>query len=118
MPDAPDLTLYQYASCPYCQRVRRALRDLELSVELRDTLADPDARAAVVEHTARGTVPVLHVAGEDGGTWMPESADIVRYLYDRFGDGRRPSILSMFTPMQKLLIAAGLAWLVWQALGA
>ena len=34
----------------------------------------------------RGTVPVLRIEGDDGEVeWLPESAEIVRYLEAHFG---------------------------------
>jgi glutaredoxin 2 len=81
----PGLALYQFDSCPFCARVRRAADDLGIELELRDTLADPDNARAVVEATGRRTVPVLRIEGDEGDVeWLPESADIVRYLRDRF----------------------------------
>jgi glutaredoxin 2 len=38
-----------------------------------------------VEATGRRTVPVLRIEHDDGRVeWMPESADIVDYLRERF----------------------------------
>lgn len=83
----PGLALYQFDSCPFCARVRSAAHSLGVELELRDTLADVDNARAVVEATGRRTVPVLRIEHEDGGVeWLPESADIVRYLRDRFGN--------------------------------
>ncbi len=81
------LSLYQFDSCPFCARVRNAADSLGIRLELRDTLADPDHARAVVEATGRRTVPVLRIEGDDGAVqWLPESADIVEYLRDRFGN--------------------------------
>ena len=80
------LALYQYAGCPFCLRVRMALDELGVEIELRDTLVDPEHERALVEATGRRTVPVLRIEEEDGDVrWMPESADIVAYLRERFG---------------------------------
>lgn len=89
------LTLYHLESCMYCKRVRRATAALGVEVELRDIERDPQARAALLEAMGRTTVPVLHIEGE---RWLPESADIVRYLYDRFGQGRRPPLSVALDP--------------------
>ena len=79
------LALYGYPSCPFCARVLRAIEELDLDIPLRNTMQDADARRALVEAMGRGTVPVLRIDGEDGETeWLPESADIIRYLLDRF----------------------------------
>jgi len=41
----------------------------------------------------------------------------VRYLYDRFGDGKQPSWFAMLTPAHKVLGAAAAGWIVWQLFG-
>ena len=80
------LSLYQYDSCPYCARVRSVLDRLGLEVELRDTLMEPEYSRELIEATGRRTVPVLRIETSEGEvSWMPESADIIRYLQDRFG---------------------------------
>ena len=79
------LTLYGYPQCPFCARVLRAIEELDLDVPLRNTMQDPSFREAVVEATGRGTVPVLRIDGPDGAVeWLPESADIIRYLVGRY----------------------------------
>ncbi len=106
------LSLYHFDSCPYCARVRRALRDLELDVELEDIHRDPSAQADLVAATGRQTVPVLHVA--DGDVWMPESGDIVRFLYERFGEGRKPPLWARVNP-QWVLIGAVILFAIFLA---
>lgn len=93
---ASGFTLYHFDACPFCRRVRRAIADLGLEVELRDIRLDPQARDALLEATGQITVPVLHL--HDEGRWMPESADIVRFLYARFGEGRRPPLSVRLDP--------------------
>lgn len=91
-----DLSLYYFPSCPYCKRVLHAAEQLGVELQLRNTRTHPEHNRALVNARGRGTVPVLRIAaapsagpggaGEDGeDTWMPESADIVRYLKQRFG---------------------------------
>lgn len=94
------LALYKYDACGYCQSVLRAIADLgiEDEVELRDTLVDPAHRKALVAATGRATVPVLRIEeprdegdeGEPAVRWLPESRDIIAYLYERFGEGKEP----------------------------
>lgn len=117
VPAAPDLTLYHFPSCPYCQRVFKALAALGVSVQDIDVHQSSDAQAEVVQHTGQTAVPVLRIAGEEGDRWMPESTDIVRYLYDRFGDGKRPSMLAMLTPAHKIVGVLAVAWVLWQLFG-
>lgn len=80
------LSLYGYPQCPYCQRVLKTIDSLGLDIELCNTKAEPDYRQALLDVRGRGTVPVLRIEHEGGEVeWLPESADIVRYLEKRFG---------------------------------
>lgn len=81
---APDLALYHYDTCPFCYRVRRALSRLGVEVELRNIHENDQHRRDLVAARGRETVPVLRIARDGGDEWMPESADIVRYLEQRF----------------------------------
>jgi len=84
---AEGLTLYGYPHCPYCSRVLRAIDSLGLEIPLRNTMEDPESREALVSAMGRGTVPVLRIESPDGEVeWLPESADIIRYLMSRFGE--------------------------------
>jgi glutathione S-transferase len=85
MPAAPDLALYHYDGCPYCDKVRRALVRLGVTVELRNIHQEPEHLRALLAARGRTTVPVLRIQKPEGDTWMPESGDIVRYLEQRFG---------------------------------
>lgn len=80
------LALYVSPGCSYCSRVTRALSDLGVTVELRDTWADPRFRQELTAALGRGTVPVLRIEGADGTVrWLPESRDIIAWLKARFG---------------------------------
>ncbi len=80
-PDRDTLALYYFDGCPFCVRVRRAIDALGVEVELRNIYEDPKHLEDLREARGRTTVPVLRINGTDGQErWMPESADIVRYL--------------------------------------
>jgi glutathione S-transferase len=80
------LSLYGYPRCPFCRRVFDAAASLGLEIPLCDTQKDADHHRELIEAMGRATVPVLLIEGEAGGVeWLPESADIVRYLRERFG---------------------------------
>ena len=82
----PRLALYQYAGCPFCSRVCRAIESLGIDVELRDTMTDPQSGRELIEAMGRATVPVLRIEEPDGSVrWLPESVEIVLYLRERFG---------------------------------
>ena len=85
MHNPDDLSLYYYDGCFFCARVRQALDELGVRVELRNIIDDPQHLHALVEARGRRTVPVLRIRKDGGDEWMPESADIVRYLKQRFG---------------------------------
>ena len=72
--------LFQYRSCPFCYRVQRFLDKLELSVPLRDTLRDPQARVDLIEGGGKATVPCLRIDRQDEIIWLYESSDIIEYL--------------------------------------
>ncbi len=76
----PGLSLYHFDSCPYCRRVRDAMRRLHLEIELRDIQGQPKYREELVAATGRQMVPCLRIEQPGGVRWMHESADIVRYL--------------------------------------
>jgi len=75
-----QLALYKYESCPYCRRVLAALDQLTVNIEYRDVQADPKWRQDLQRRTRRTTVPCLLI----DDTPMFESADIVRWLQERF----------------------------------
>ncbi len=80
------LSIYGYPQCPFCRRVIDAVNSLGLEIPLRNTLEDGERRSELLAAMGRATVPVLAIEGDDGQIrWMPESADIVRYLRKHFG---------------------------------
>ena len=87
--DAPAqdrLALYYFDGCPFCVRVLRVIDALGIEVELRNIYREPEHLAALREARGRTTVPVMRITSADGEErWMPESADIVRYLQATYG---------------------------------
>jgi len=80
-----DLELYKFDSCPYCQRVFRAVERLGLPVRTRDVIEDDAAAARLVEVGGIDQVPCLFVDGKP----MYESEDIVAFLERTFAAGAR-----------------------------
>ena len=79
------LSLYGYPQCPFCARVLALIEELGIEIPLRDTMREPDHHSALLDAMGRGTVPVLRIEGAEGDdTWLPESAEIIRYLIGRF----------------------------------
>lgn len=81
----PGFSLYHEESCPHCLRVRRALEQLGIALELRDVRRQPRFRRELLRATGRATVPCLRIDGSGGAVlWMHESREIVEYLEERF----------------------------------
>ena len=82
------LTLYARGGCGYCHRVLRAMDRLGLDVEVRNIWQGEAAARELFQATGRLTVPVLRIRDAGGDTrWLPESADIIRYLETRAAGG-------------------------------
>ena len=85
---AQHLQLYEFEACPYCRLVREALTELDV-----DALIYPSPhggqrfRPKVARLGGKQQFPFL--VDPNSGESMYESADIVDYLYRRYG-GRRP----------------------------
>ena len=80
-----QLVLYQYTTCPFCIKVRRAIKRLSLNIEFRDTQHNDAHRSQLLEGGGEVKVPCLKINHENGETtWMYESNDIVRYLEKEF----------------------------------
>ncbi len=78
------LALYQIYACPFCVKTRRAIRRLNVSIEIRD-IKNLKYREALETQGGRVKVPCLRM--EEGGEakWLYESDDIIRYLNAQIG---------------------------------
>ena len=84
--DIDQLALYQTIACPYCVRVRVAISNLDLELEIRDVGLDNGARHELMDGGGSLQVPCLRIARDEGDVrWMYESRDIVAYLERHFG---------------------------------
>ena len=79
------LAIYQFYACPFCVKTRRALRRLNLPMELRDAKNDPTHRAALESGGGKIQVPCLRIDGDGETRWVYESKEIIAYLEGRFG---------------------------------
>ena len=80
-----SLTLYQYEACPFCVKVRRAMKRQSLNIQTRDVKRSNSAREELVTGGGNLKVPCLRIDNGDSGVqWMYESSDIVAYLGQRF----------------------------------
>jgi glutathione S-transferase len=103
-PERP-LELYEFEGCPFCRKVREALSILDLDAVVYPCPKNgPRFRPEVVRRGGKALFPYL--VDPNRGIEMYESDDIVRSLFETYGDGTVPRILGMpiFTD-----VASGLA---------
>ncbi|MBR9869236.1 glutathione S-transferase N-terminal domain-containing protein [uncultured Amphritea sp.] len=75
------LSLYQYEACPFCVKVRRALRRNGLNIEIRDAKKVEQYRNELLQGGGKLKVPCLRIdEGQGNVSWMYESSDIIHYL--------------------------------------
>jgi glutaredoxin len=80
-----QLQLYISRGCGFCSRVLRVIAELAIEIKTRDIYADRSAFSELIAARGRATVPVLRCTAGEVDRYMPESADIIRYLRTRFG---------------------------------
>jgi glutaredoxin len=79
------LTLYQYKACPFCVKVRRAMKRQSLDIETRDAKRCETARDELLAGGGKLKVPCLRIDDGYGRvSWMYESKDIIGYLEGQF----------------------------------
>jgi len=77
------MTLYQYKTCPFCIKTRRAIERLSLTIETRDAQREGENRQQLLEGGGKIKVPCLKIMDENGAPiWLYECNDIIRYLQD------------------------------------
>jgi glutaredoxin len=79
------LSLYQFEGCPFCIKVRRKIKRLNLNIDLRDAQFNPSFKKELIEQGGQFQTPCLRIVNEDATVqWLYESSDIVSYLDKRF----------------------------------
>ncbi|MFB6089953.1 MAG: glutathione S-transferase N-terminal domain-containing protein [Halobellus sp.] len=81
----PAITLYRLQACPYCERVVRVLNDLDLPYRSRFVEPMHSDRNVVKRVSGKRSVPAI--VDENTGVTMSESANIVEYLENTYGEG-------------------------------
>lgn len=80
-----QLALYQYATCPFCLKVRQEMRRLSLPIERRDAQHNATHRQALLAEGGATKVPCLRITQADGKTeWLYDSKAIMTHLQQRF----------------------------------
>lgn len=74
------LSLYQLPGCPFCVKVRRAMKREGLNVEIRN-INTLGYREELIREGGKRTVPCLRIESESGEVeWLYESNDVVSHL--------------------------------------
>lgn len=81
----PSITLYRLQACPFCERVVRRLNEYDLDYRSRFVEAMHSERDVVKRVSGKRTVPAI--VDEETGVAMSESANIVEYLENTYGNG-------------------------------
>ncbi|KAL7081153.1 hypothetical protein ACP275_14G021400 [Erythranthe tilingii] len=111
------LQLFEFEACPFCRRVREAITELDLSVEVfpcpKGSLRH---RALVKELGGREQFPFL--VDPNTGTSMYESSDIVKYLFQQYGGKKSLSFgileSTLVTGWMPTLLRAGRGMTLWK----
>lgn len=83
----PAITLYRLQACPFCERVVRKLEEYGLAYRSRFVEPLHSRRDAVKRESGVRTVPVI--VDDNTGVTMAESANIVSYLEETYGEEGR-----------------------------
>ena len=87
-PEQP-LELWDFEGCPYCRKVREALSILDLDASVYPCPRNGTRfRPGLIERGGKAQFPYL--LDPNTGREMYESDDIVRYLFETYGDGSIP----------------------------
>ena len=95
---ARRLILYEFEGCSVCRRVREAISDLDLEVEVRPCPKEGVRFRPSVQSREGASFPFL--IDPNQGVELFESRDIIAHLYRHYGDGRVPTRLTsaLFRP--------------------
>lgn len=78
-----SLSLYQYAACPFCVKVRRAMRRQGLHIATLDA-KQAQHKQDLENLGGKLQVPCLRIEEQGQVRWLYESSEIINYLQSRF----------------------------------
>ncbi|XP_022992993.1 uncharacterized protein LOC111489153 [Cucurbita maxima] len=110
------LQLYEFEACPFCRRVREALTELDLLVEVYPCPKGSIRHRDIVKKCG-GKEQFPFLIDPNTSTSMYESGDIVKYLFHQYGNGRNPSTglleSTLFTGWMPTILRAGRGMTLW-----
>ncbi|KAL5982880.1 hypothetical protein ACLOJK_016958 [Asimina triloba] len=137
------LQLFEFEACPFCRRVREAMTELDLSAEGQRTkqgktvsheeypgislpvllmfpfLVDPTAGISMYESGKSSSCNIPHAKKLITFvlTLLSLDCEIVKYLYQQYGQGRKPSAglleSTLFTGWMPTILRAGRGLTLW-----
>ena len=81
------IRIYEFEGCPFCRRVREAVTDLDLIVDIYPCPKNAQVHRDLVQEFG-GKLQFPFMVDENTGTQLYESGDIVKYLYGTYGSSR------------------------------
>ncbi len=83
--ETAKLSLYEFKTCPFCIKARRAIKRLSLNIERRDAQHNQEHRQRLLQEGGKIKVPCLNITDDNGNvSWLYESDAIIEYLQKRF----------------------------------
>lgn len=76
---AEGLSLYQFYACPFCVKVRRTLRRLNIPVATVNA-QQAESKQALLNGGGRVKVPCLKIVEQGETKWLYDSNEIIDYL--------------------------------------
>lgn len=78
------IALYQYPACPFCVKVRRAMKRNSLNIKTVNAKTCETSKQELEQGGGKLKVPCLRIEEGNGNIrWMYESSDIISYLEDQ-----------------------------------
>ncbi|KAI9200634.1 hypothetical protein LWI28_010987 [Acer negundo] len=111
------LQLFEFEACPFCRRVREAITELDLSVEVYPCpKGSVRHREMVRKFGGKEQFPFL--IDPNTGISMYESGDIVNYLFQQYGKGKNPTLglleSTLITGWMPTILRAGRGMTLWE----
>ncbi|MCO5142596.1 MAG: glutathione S-transferase N-terminal domain-containing protein [Oligoflexia bacterium] len=77
------MMVYQFEACPFCVKVRRALKAENIPITFVDAKSDP-FKTELLQGGGKLQVPCLRITKENGkAEWMYESSAIIHFLKEQ-----------------------------------
>ncbi|ODA35620.1 hypothetical protein A8L45_03090 [Veronia pacifica] len=78
--DSKNLQLFHFNYCPYCIKVRAALKLMGIDIELKNIHESEAYLKELLQGGGKKQVPCLRIEQDGHIEWLYESDDIIHYL--------------------------------------